>query len=125
MEPLHSMQTAAWLLGIGAAGGIVMAAVRFSGGQNPPTWLAMVHGLIGAAALTLLIYAWATVGLPSAAQLAVVLLLVASAGGAAMNLLYHWRMLPLPKPWIVVHALLAVSGFVSLLLALRAPFASA
>jgi hypothetical protein len=38
----------------------------------------MVHGLIGAAALTLLIYAWWTVGLPAGAQLAVILLLVAA-----------------------------------------------
>ena len=124
MEPLHSMQTAAILLGIGAAGGLVMAAVRFTSGANPPSWLAMVHGLIGAAALTLLVYAWCSVGLPSAAQLAVVLLLAAAAGGAAMNLMFHAKMLPLPKPWIVGHALLAVAGFLALLYALRTPFAS-
>ena len=121
MEPLHSMQTAAWLLGIAAAGGLVMAGIRFTGKPLPPTWLAMVHGLIGAAALTLLLYAWWTVGLPVRAQLATALLLVAAAGGAAMNLMYHWRMLPLPKSWIVVHALLAVAGFLSLLSALTAP----
>ena len=121
MEPLHSMQTAAWLLGIGAAGGLLMAGVRFTGQSNPPTWLAMVHGLIGAAALTLLLYAWCTVGLPAGAQLAVILLLAAAAGGAAMNLMYHWRQLPLPKSWIVGHGLLAVAGFLSLLYALRSP----
>jgi len=61
------------------------------------------------------------VGLPAGAQLAVILLLVAAAGGAAMNLMYHWRQLPLPKSWIVGHALLAVAGFLSLLYALRTP----
>jgi hypothetical protein len=121
MEPLHSMQTAAWLLGIGAAGGLVMAGIRWTGKPHPPTWIAMVHGLIGAAALTLLLYAWWTVGLPLRAQLAAVLLLVAAAGGAAINLMYHWRMLPLPKSWIVVHALLAVAGFLALLSALMGP----
>ena len=125
MEPLHSMQTAAWLLGIAAAGGLVMAGIRFSGAPHPPTWLAMLHGLLAAAALTLLLYAWANVGLPSAAQLSVLLLVVAAVGGVAMNLLYHWRLLPLPKSWVVVHALLAVAGFASLLYALRTPFASA
>src|SRR5262245_41615928 len=111
MEPLHSMQTAAWLLGIAAAGGLVMAGIRFSGAPHPPTWLAMLHGLLAAAALTLLLYAWATVGVPSGVKLAVLFLVVAAIGGVAMNLLYHWRLLPLPKSWVVVHALLAVAGF--------------
>jgi len=118
MEPMLSMQTAAWLLGIGAGGGLVIAGVRWSGQPHPPAWLAMLHGLLGAAALTLLIYAWFTVGLPSSAQLALALLLLAAVGGTAINLMFHWKMLPLPKSWIVVHALVAASGFVALLCAI-------
>jgi len=51
------MQAAAVLLGAGALGGLVMAGIRLKGEARPPTWLAMVHGVLAAAALTLLIHA--------------------------------------------------------------------
>jgi hypothetical protein len=114
------MMTAASLFAISALGGLVMAGIRFSG-PNPPTWLAMLHGFLSAAALTLLIYAACTVGLPSLANLTVVLFVIAAIGGAVMNLNYQWKLLPLPKWLVVVHALLAVTGFVLLLAALWAP----
>jgi len=38
-----------------------------------------------------------------------------------MNLVYQWKLLPLPKWLVIVHGLLAVSGFVLLLAALWAP----
>ena len=56
MEPALIMQTATGLLVISAAGGLTMAAIRFAGKPLPPTWLAMLHGFLSAAALTLLIY---------------------------------------------------------------------
>lgn len=117
MEPTLMMQTATGLLAISAAGGLTMAAIRFSGKPHPPTWLAMLHGFLSAAALTLLTYACFTVGLPGTAQLALALLLVAAAGGAFINLNFHWKMLPLPKGLILVHAGLAVCGFLLLVIA--------
>lgn len=117
MEPTLMMQTATGLLTLSAAGGLIMAAIRFSGKPHPPTWLAMLHGFLSAAALTLLIYACFTVGLPRMAQLALLLFLVAAAGGAFMNLNFHWKMLPLPKWLVLVHAALAVCGFALLLVA--------
>ena len=45
------------------------------------------------------------------------LFLIAAAGGAFLNLNYHWKMLPLPKGLIVGHAGIAVAGFVLLLAA--------
>jgi len=120
MEPRLVMTTAAVLFGISALGGLVMAGIRFSG-PNPPTWLAMLHGFLSAAALTLLVYAACTVGLPSLVNLAVVLFIVAALGGIVMNLNYHWKLLPLPKWLMVVHALLAVVGYVLLLAALWTP----
>jgi len=120
MEPRLVMMTAASLFAISALGGLVMAGIRFSG-PNPPTWLAMLHGFLSAAALALLIYAACTVGLPSLANLAVVLFVIAAIGGVVMNLNYQWKLLPLPKWLVVVHALLAVTGFVLLLAALWAP----
>ena len=117
MEPTLMMQTATGLLTLSAVGGLIMAAIRFSGKPHPPTWLAMLHGFLAAAALTLLIYTSFTVGLPRMAQLALLLFLVAAAGGAFMNLNFHWKMLPLPKWLVLVHAALAVCGFALLLVA--------
>ena len=117
MEPTLMIQTATGLLAISAAGGLTMAAIRFSGKPHPPTWLAMLHGFLSAAALTLLTYAWFTVGLPGTAQLALALLLVAAAGGAFINLNFHWKLLPLPKGLILVHAGIAVCGFLLLVIA--------
>lgn len=123
MEPKLVMVTAAVLFGIAALGGLVMAGIRFSG-PNPPTWLAMLHGFLSAAALTLLIYAACTIGLPMLAQTAIVLFIIAALGGVVMNLNFHWKLLPLPKWLVVVHAVLAVSGFVLLLAALWTPAAA-
>ena len=117
MEPALMMQTATGLLAVSAAGGLTMAVIRFSGRPAPPAWLAMLHGFLSAAALTLLIYAFFTVGLPRTAQLALLLFLVAAAGGAYMNLNFHWKMLPLPKGLLLEHAGLAICGFVLLVIA--------
>ena len=117
MEPALIMQTATGLLAVSAAGGLIMAAIRFSGKPHPPISLAMLHGFLSAAALTLLIYAYFTVGLPEMAQLALLLFLVAAAGGAFMNLNFHWKMLPLPKWLVLVHAGIAICGFLLLVIA--------
>jgi len=115
MEPYLVLKTSAALLLIAALGGAVMAVIRFSGKPHPPTWLAMLHGFIAAAAVTLLAYATFTVGLPALANGALVLFLIAAAGGAVLNLNYHWKLLPLPKWLVVVHAAIAVLGFLLLL----------
>ena len=122
MEPNRIMQTALVLFAIAAVGGIVMATIRFSGKPHPPTWLAMLHGFLAGAGLTLLIYAACTVGLPSLALTATVLFIVAALGGAVMNLNYHWKMLPLPKGFVLVHAAIAVAGFLCLLIAVWPTF---
>jgi hypothetical protein len=119
MEPVLILRTAAVLLGITAVGGIIMAGIRFAGAgdRQPPVALAMLHGFLAAAAITLLLYGAITVGLPGLALVALVLFLLAAAGGAVLNLNYHWKQLPLPKWLIVVHALVAVAGFVLLVVA--------
>jgi len=118
MEPNSLMQTAAILFGMAAGGGLLMAGMRLSGIPRPPAWLAMGHGLLAAAGLTLLAYAAAAVGIPSMAQLALGLMVTAAIGGAAMNLLFHWKLLPLPIPLMVGHASLAALGFVLLLVSI-------
>lgn len=116
MEPYTSMQTAAALFGVAALGGLLMAGIRLSGTPHPPAWLAMLHGLLAAAGLSLLIYTAATVGIPSLAMIALGLFVVAVMGGAIMNLLFHWKSKPLPIPLMIGHAFLAVTGFVLLLI---------
>jgi len=117
MEPASILLTSTVLLAIAAAGGLIMAAIRFVGDRQPPTSLAMLHGFLAAAAVTLLLYATATVGLPGMALAALVLFLAAAAGGVILNLNYHWKQLPLPKGLIIGHAVAAVAGFVLLLVA--------
>jgi len=117
MEPVLIMKTASVLLAITAIGGLTMAGIRLGGKPQPPTWLAMLHGFLSAAALTLLIYANFTVGLPGMAQLALLLFLAAAAGGAFMNLNFHWKMLPLPIGLVLIHAGIAICGFLLLVIA--------
>jgi hypothetical protein len=117
MEPLLMIRTAAVLLTITALGGLAMAGIRFAGDKQPPAWLAMLHGLLAGAALTLLVYAQATVGLPAIALGALVLFVIAALGGVYLNLNYHWKQVLLPKGIVVVHALVAVVGFVMLCIA--------
>ena len=117
MEPASILVTSTILLAIAAAGGLIMAGIRFVGDRPPPASLAMLHGFLAAAAVTLLLYAAATVGLPKMALVALVLFLAAAGGGAILNLNYHWKQLPLPKGLIIGHAIAAVGGFVLLLVA--------
>ena len=108
MEPAQILLTSSVLLAVAAAGGLVIAGIRFVGDRSPPPALAMLHEFLAAAAVTLLAYAAATVGLPKLALLALALFLVAAGGGAILNLNYHWKQLPLPKWLVVVHAGAAV-----------------
>lgn len=109
------IQSATALLCAAALGGLLMAGMRLRGIPHPPAWLAMGHGLMAAAGLTLLSYAALTTGLPVMAWMALGFLAVAAAGGVTMNLLYHTRQLALPIPLMVLHALLAVTSLVLLL----------
>lgn len=120
MEPMGMMQAAAGLFAVAAVGGVVMAAIRWMGKRNPPNWLAMLHGFLAGAGLTLLIYGALTVGLPSLAQVSLVLFVLAAAGGVILNLVYHWKQRPLPLGLMVGHAVLAVVAFGILLVAVFA-----
>ena len=115
MEAMGMIQASAGLFAVAAMGGIVMAAIRMLGKRNPPHWLAMAHGFLAGAGLTLLIYAALTAGLPSRAMIALVLLVVAAVGGVVINLGYQVRDRPLPIGLTAVHIGVAVVGFLLLL----------
>ena len=117
MEPSLVLRTCAVLLALAAMGGATMAVMTFRGKPRPPAWLAMLHGFLAAAAVTLLLYTSATVGLSIVANAALALFLIAAAGGAYMNLEFHWKLLPLPKWLVIVHAAIAVAGYLLLLAA--------
>jgi len=120
MEPALMLKTALALLSITALGGLLMAFIRLGRNANPPSWLAMLHGLLAASALTLLLYAYLTTGLPALAGWALLLFLAAAAGGGYLNLGYHAKAMPLPKGIVLGHAGIAVAGYVLLLLAVLA-----
>lgn len=119
MNALTMMITAAVLFALAAIGGLVMAVIRFGGADRPPSAIAMLHGLLAAAALTLLIYATATAGVPGVAVVALIILIIVAVVGLTLNLVYHDKLRPLPKATIVIHGVVAVVGFVLLLLALH------
>jgi hypothetical protein len=115
MDSTTMLQTAAALFTLTALGGIVMAFIRFGGKRNPPAWLAMLHGLLAAAGLTLLAYAAFTGPVPGSAQLALLLFLAAAGGGAILSLAYKWKQRLLPGWLVGVHATAAVLGYLLLL----------
>ena len=121
MEPALMMKTAFVLLTITALGGIVMAVIRLRRNVNPPSSFAMLHGLLAGSALTLLLYGYFTVGLPALAGWALLLFLLAALGGTYLNLAYHAKAVLLPKAIVVVHAVIAVVGYVMLLMASLRP----
>ncbi len=66
--------------------------------------------------MTLVIYAAVVVGIPTMAMVGLVILLIAASGGAAMNLVFHAKQLPLPIPLMLVHGTAAVTAFILLLI---------
>ena len=117
MDAISMLRTAVILFTLTAVLGLVMGGIRFGRGANPPAWLSLVHGLLAGAGLTLVLYAALVVGVPTSAKIGAGLLLVAAAGGLVMNLGYHWKQRLDPASIVVLHAILAVVGFIMLVLA--------
>jgi hypothetical protein len=117
MEAIRMLQISTYLFALTALGGIVMSWIRFSTGRNPASSLAMGHGLLAAAGVTLLAYAVFVLDGPGTALLSLLLFLGASLGGVFLNLHYHLKDQPLPKGIIVAHAVIAVVAFVLLYMA--------
>jgi hypothetical protein len=111
------METAAVvLLGIAALGGVSLGAWILSG-KLPPTGVALLHGLVGAAGFVVLLLAIAK-GLPGLASLALAGFLVAAIGGGVLFVGFHLKGKPLPVPLTLAHVLVAAASFVLLLAAL-------
>jgi hypothetical protein len=115
MNAYTMLWTAIVLFAVAAVGGLVLAGVRVFAGRNPPASLALLHGLLAGAGLTLLLFAAFTAGLPTLALWGLALLVLAACGGLVMNLFYAWNRKLLPKPLVYGHALIAVAGFILLI----------
>jgi hypothetical protein len=110
MDSMMMVKVATYLFIVAALGGLLMAAIRFGQGRNPPVAIAFLHGLLAASGLTLLAYAAWMGSVPGTVNIALLLLVVAAAGGAVLNLVYHWKQVPIPKGLTIGHILLAVAG---------------
>jgi len=118
MDTRTILFSACVLFGVAAAGGIVMALIRLGKKTNPPHWIAMLHGFLAAAGVTLLAYVTIFSHTPDKAHYGLIALVLAAAGGVWMNLGRHHRNLLIPQSIMVGHALLAVAGVALVLLAL-------
>ncbi len=108
------MTIALVLFGLAAAGGLLLAYLRFS--DKPlPLPLALLHGAGAAAGIVALLLAVMRAGAPGQARLALGLFVVAALGGFTL-FSFHLRKKALPLGVVVGHGLLAVAALVVLLL---------
>lgn len=114
------LKIAVVLLAIGAAGGLFMAARIFSGAKAP--WpLSILHALLGATALVLILLNVLN-GSGGILLASLIVLAIAAVGGFFLAS-FHARDQLAPKGVILIHALVAVAGFLLLLGAVFAPAA--
>jgi hypothetical protein len=104
------------LFAVAAVAGLIMAIMHFRGTSPPKTVLAVLHGLFAASGLVVLLLALIKVGFGGKPGIAFGLLAAAALGGFVL-LSSHAKQKPLPSGLVVGHAVLAVAGFVTLLLA--------
>ena len=103
------------LFAVAALGGLILATVRLRG-SNPPLAVALLHGALAAAGLVALAVVVARAGAPaSLPRLALALFVVAALGGFVL-FATHLRKKNISVPLMLVHAVVAVGGFVVLLI---------
>lgn len=112
------MNIAAILFALAALGGITMLVLRLRGMDRPPTLLAIEHGIIALSGVVTLGYAFAQETLPTAANVALGLFILAALGGATLFFGFHLRGRPLPVPFIIGHGLIAATALSLLLYAI-------
>ena len=117
METAHLIRSSLWLLAAAATLGTAMAVICFASNRAVPVLLAKSHSLLTCAALTLLVYQWATTGLPTLASVALALLLMAAVGGLAVGQAWRWKRPHLVEPLLFAHLSVAAAGFFLLLAA--------
>ena len=114
---MGTLQSAALLLGLAALGGLTMFAIRLRG-NNPPTWLALGHGVLALSGVGILGRLYQTTGLPSPANWSLIAFVAAIAGGLFLFVGFHLRGRLIPVPIVIGHGLIAATGFGLLLFSL-------
>lgn len=109
-------EVAAVLFALAALGGLYLA-VQFFQGRGLPGSVAVIHGVLAASALVLLLIAVLANDLSGWATAALIVFVVAALGGFALAS-YHLRGIRHPAALVAGHGLIAVSGFVLLLVAI-------
>ena len=110
LAPLFRAASA--LLALALASGVGMIFVRFGSDRPSPPWLAKLHGLAAAGAITLLAFGWAQApAFPDAAVVGLAVLAAGALGGLVLNLAYHWPGRPLPEWLVFAHLAVASLGF--------------
>ena len=112
------MIAAAVVLGLAALGGLTLAVIRLTGTPRPPTWMALRHGVVAATGLGLLISVVLSGGVAWLINVALGVLVLAALGGATIFLGFHVRNRALPIPLVIGHGLIALTGYVLLLVGL-------
>jgi len=110
------MSIALVLFGLAAVGGLVMATQRIKGSDRPSLGIALVHGAAAASGLIVLLVAVISPAAPPLARTALVAFLVAALGGFFL-IARHLQKRALPIPVMLAHGLVAVAGFIILLVA--------
>ncbi len=101
------------IFAIAAVGGLLLAT-HVLRDKFAPWVLSVAHALLGAAGLVVLIVMLVTGSTAQQVLIGFVLLLVAALGGFFLASFHLRKKLP-PKAVVVVHALLALAGFLTLL----------
>ena len=107
------LQLAVLIFAIAALGGLVLASFVLRG-RLAPGALSLLHAALGATGLALTaLVLFGGEAAPERTGLALLLLVVAALGGFFLAS-FHLRQRPGPKPVVLIHAGVAVVGFVLL-----------
>lgn len=108
------LQAAVGIFAVGALGGVVLASSVLRG-RLAPWALSLLHAALGATGLVLtaLVLLGRDGEVPPNTGLALLILAVAALGGFFLAS-FHLRKQPGPKPVVLIHAGVAVIGFVLL-----------
>lgn len=115
LNHLPFVKTALWLLAGAAVLGMALAVLRYAKRPRAATWTAKAHGFLNSGALALLVFAWATTGLPQLASIALVLLLFTAAAGLVTGQAWRWKNSHRIELILFAHLSLAVSAWFLLL----------
>ena len=101
---------------VAAIGGLFMAYKIFKN-EKPPFFISGVHGLLAAVGLGLLVFTQYAGTDSTPIRFGTSVLVLAALGGFFL-LSFHLRKKPHPKPVVILHAALAVSGVAALVYAI-------